>query len=278
MNKAVLSSFTVASALALACITTTSTHAGTISVVDLPATGTDAASGISTANSYLDAFDFGNNANVGSSLAINGVNFTHFTLAAQTTYTTTNTTDLYTGGGTLTLSGDGYNAPGNTPFNMSSSLTQGGLSSQADGNMFTLFTDMFYLARVGATNAWMTQNYGGLTKGDQYSLRIYYRYWGNTLGDRLVDFGFNGEGSVENYSLSEDGNQAAHYLEFDFTASSTTVSCVATNMTPGQSFILYGATLQDLTAVPEPTVAGVFGLGGLLLGLYSWRRARTSNS
>ena len=55
----------------LCCLLTAglTAQAGTFTIVDLPATGTDAAIGISTGKTYTHAFDFGSNAPV----TINGV-------------------------------------------------------------------------------------------------------------------------------------------------------------------------------------------------------------
>src|SRR5215469_10611086 len=49
--------------------------AGTVTVVNLPATGTDAATGISTTNTYLCCIDFGNSASPPGN--VNGVPFIH---------------------------------------------------------------------------------------------------------------------------------------------------------------------------------------------------------
>jgi hypothetical protein len=56
--------------------------AGTITVVNLPATGTDAATGITTNKHYVCAFDFGNNGSPPGN--INGVPFAHPDLGNQT--------------------------------------------------------------------------------------------------------------------------------------------------------------------------------------------------
>jgi len=257
-------------------------RAGTISVVNLPATGTDAASGISSANTYLDAWDFGNN---GTTPTINGVPFTHYSPPAGTSATNYAFLTDPNFGGTLTLQTPGANGPvAGTTYNLgrTSSATQGNLAAQADGNMNTLLTDLIYeTGPVDNTmQDWFLMDFGGLTAGDQYSLRIYYRYWGNSSG-RLQDFYFDGEGTEQAYSsnpLDEDAG-GAHYIEYDFTAASTIASVSITNAATigNESMMVYGATVQE---IPEPTVAGVLAVGGLLLGLRYWRRAprRTSNT
>src|ERR1017187_10684821 len=83
-NTAVLSkwcdlrNWTTAAALAVlsTLLTNTSLRAGTITVVNLPTTGTDAVTGITTNQNYVCAFDYGNqNTNTYS---VNGVPFAHF--------------------------------------------------------------------------------------------------------------------------------------------------------------------------------------------------------
>jgi hypothetical protein len=69
-----------------ALLTAASSVAGTITVVNLPATGTDAATGISATNTYLFCIDFGNNTNPPSN--INGVPFIHRDLGNQIVNTT----------------------------------------------------------------------------------------------------------------------------------------------------------------------------------------------
>jgi len=282
MKLRLLTSFTAASAVLLTLLGTASAVADTISVFALPATGTDAASGISTANTYLDAFDFGNYGSVGSTLTINGVSFTHFNLGvANNTVNTVSTTDPNFGG-TLTISSSGP-GPDTDRLGQANSASQGSLSSQADGSMYSMFPDMFYITGPADANSVMTLDFGGLTAGDQYSLRIYTRSWGNTFPGRNINVSFNGEGTAQAYSgnpFVEDtvaGAGGAQYIEYDFTAASTDVTGSFENLVSNGSFQLFGASLQ---VIPEPTVASLLAVGGLLLGLLCWRRAtrRTSNT
>jgi hypothetical protein len=253
---------------------TVSARAGSISLVNLPTSNTDANSGISSLNMYLDAWDFGSG---GTTPTINGVAFTHIA-APSPAANTTNKTDI-NWGGTLTLS----TGPGTTNnLGNANSSSQGSLSSQVQSGsgMFTLLTDLMY--ETGPVDKsgqdYLDMDFGGLTTGNQYSLRIYYRYWGNTAG-RLVNFTFDGDGVNASQQIDEDAG-GAHYIEYDFTASSSdvTANLLDADTTLGnESPMIYGATLQ---VVPEPTVASVLAVGGLVLGLCFWRRAarRTANT
>ncbi|MGH7978199.1 MAG: hypothetical protein ACREE6_02405, partial [Limisphaerales bacterium] len=217
-------------------------QAGTITVGNLPATGTDAAAGISATNTYLCCIDFGNSASPPGN--INGVPFIHPDLGNQAVNTTNGVDSNHGGSYTITTGG-----PAACEIAETSSATQGNLSSQADGNMRASLTDMIYVGSSAPVNSWLDQTYGGLVPGRPYALRIYYRYWGNTVGGRPLNVYFNGEGTPQAYSgnpLAEDSG-GAHYIEYDFTASSTNVSCMMTNLVANDSPLVYGATLQDLS-------------------------------
>lgn len=222
-------------------------YAGTITVVSLPATGTDAACGISPTNSYLCCIDFGNNANPPGN--INGVPFIHPNLGNQIVNTTNGVDANHGGSYTITTGG-----PAACEIAQTSSATQGSVTNQADGNMRTLLTDLIYVGSSAPINSWLNQTYCGLTAGHPYVLRIYYRYWGNTVGGRPLNVYFNGEGAPQAYSgnpLAEDAS-GAHYIEYDFTAASTNVSCVMTNLVANDSPLLYGMTLQDESGPSGP--------------------------
>jgi hypothetical protein len=222
-------------AVASALLATASIRAGTITVGNLPATGTDAATGISTTNSYLCCLDFGNGTAVGS---INGVPFEH--LGFPNTATANSGTETNHGG----------------TWNITASLnlasTSGGsvsASSQADGSTAILLTDLGYVASSAPANSWLVQNYGGLSAGAKYALRFYYRQW-QTTGTRAINIAFNGEGTNQPYSgnpLNEDIG-GAHYLEYDFTANSGSVFVYMTNLNNNESALIYGMSLQQTAA------------------------------
>jgi len=225
--------------------------AGTITVMNLPATGTDAATGISTTNTYLCCIDFGNNTSPPGN--INGVPFIHPDLGNQTVNTTNGVDANHGGSYTITTGGSAACAIART-----SSTTQGNVTNQADGNMRALLTDLIYVGSAAPTNSWLNQTYGGLIVGHQYALRIYYRYWGNTVGGRPLNVYYNGEGTPQAYPgnpLAEDSG-GAHYLEYDFTASSTHVSCMMTNLAANDSPLIYGLTLEDRSPPFAPIITG----------------------
>src|ERR1700733_11358897 len=92
MNTKLLNKLAVLLSLAGAL----SASAGTISVVNLPTTGTDAATGINTGKTYVNVFDYGS-LNT-TTYSVNGVPFTHVRSAAQNVYVTTNFVDSTHGG------------------------------------------------------------------------------------------------------------------------------------------------------------------------------------
>ena len=88
------------------------TYSPTLSVVQIPATGSDAAAGIAATNTYLAALDFGDDT---TALAINGVNFTQVSVAGNGTGTAaepvfTGVDANYGGSWTLTASNTAGNA------------------------------------------------------------------------------------------------------------------------------------------------------------------------
>ena len=123
----------------------------TLSQVQLPATGTDAATGIGTGSNYLCVLAFAASAFSG---AINGINFTPVSLsgATQSGYDPNY-------GGTWTASTTDANGfkdvTGGSPAN---------LDAQADGNMASVLTGASYLG-VAPVATTATLNFGGLAPG-----------------------------------------------------------------------------------------------------------------
>ena len=236
MNTNLTRKFALAALLAL--LTTASIRAGTITVVSLPATGTDAATGISTANTYVCCLAFGTNANI----TINGVPFQ--SVKPNNTVTSVNGTDN-THGGTYTLTANhNLNSTSNT-----------NATGEADGNTLAMLGSVAYVASSAPVGSWLVQDYGGLAVGGQYALRIYYRQW-STTGTRAINIAFDGEGTNQAYTsnpLNEDAG-GAHYIEYDFTANSGDVFMYMTNLTANESAMIYGMSLQQ-TAPPVVNVA-----------------------
>lgn len=284
-----LRSLMMTALMLLAFSTTGSLRAGTVSVVNLPAVNTDAATGITPNKHYVCAVNFGNNGSPPAN--INGVSLYHFDPGAALFYTT-NSMDLNFGGGFILSCSNSSIADFAGKLQRTSNGTQGSPNSQADGNTRLMLYDLMYVAAAAPSNTWLHQEYDNLTIGDQYSLRIYYRYWGNAKGDRLVNVAFNGEGSWEAYAnnpVDEDAG-GAHYLEYDFTAASTNVLCYMTNLIGNGSMMVYGVTLEDdsypyapfITYQPAATVSGnpsIFTMSAIGTGplTYQWYMNTVSN-
>jgi signal transduction histidine kinase len=222
---------------------TASTDAGTISLVDLPATGTDAASGINSTNAYVCALGFGGGP---MDLAIGGVKRQQIVpggkeAGADYDHPVFVGTNLDYGG-TWSLSGLYSGALGFARANSE--------HSQADGSLGELLNGCTYLSGNTAEGSAMTLELGGLTPGMSYSLRYYYRQWElkGTFPRRPIEFAFNGEGADETYPgnpLDLDAG-GAHYLRYDFTAAASHVTMRMVTRKAGFGPHMYAATLQAI--------------------------------
>ncbi len=225
---------------------TAGTHAGSITQVSLPATGSDAASGISTSVNYLCALDFGNNT---SAISVAGVPFQQLSLTGKGSGVD-NRHPVFSGtdanyGGTWTLTADFSDGS-----NGLAGISNAGAASQADGAMQGLLSDFTFLSGSGvAVNDTATLTFGGLTPGASYASRFYYRQWdtGGSFPRRPIDFVFNGEGTAEAFSenpLDLDAGGAG-YIQYAFTAASNGVSIQMTVKNAGNGPHIYAATLQS---------------------------------
>lgn len=236
----------------LPLVTASPVRGGNITVMNLPSTGTDLATGITTNKTYVSAFNFGSqNTTVYS---VNSVPFAHPKTAANNIYLSTNWVDTVHGGQVIAST-----SAANKGVDVTSSGTQGNLAAQADGNMRSILTDVMYSGNGGPIGGWLQEEFDNLTIGHQYSLRIYYRFWGNAVGDRTQDFSFNGEGTWQQYSgnpLDEDLGtngtapngatcQGARFIQYDFTADATNVFCLASNLVANGATMIAGSTLED---------------------------------
>ncbi len=296
METKLLNKFAIASTALLILLGNPAARAGTITVVGLPPTGTDAASGITTNKTYVSAFDFGSKDTV--TYSVNGVPFAHVKTTANNTFLVTNWVDSNVlHGGQVIVSV----APTNHGINVTSSTPSG----QADGNMNNLFFDQIFPGNGQPANGWMQEEYDNLTIGSQYSLRIYYRYQGGGTGQRLMNVYFNGEGNWQAYSgnplqLDSGTNgvlpnglicHGANYLKYDFIATATNVFCLITNINAGEGSTTFAATLENdsFPYAPfityQPSVSGVGG-GAFLFNVtaigtpnlaYQWYHNTVSN-
>ncbi len=138
MKSNTLDSLAATLAVLLPLLTTLSAGAGTITLVTLPATSTDLATGISPGKHYVCVFDYGNNGSPPS--AINGVPVTHFDPGNQVV-NLTNIVDANFGGQAILSSGPPNGSSSACKLARTSNSGQGSLASQADGNMFALLTE-----------------------------------------------------------------------------------------------------------------------------------------
>ncbi len=238
--------------LLLTLVTAASTYAGTITIVDLPATGTDASSDITNSKSYTCAVNFGTQAGtVPTNVIVGGVTFYHFG-PVDNVITTTNAVDSIHGG-RFVLSCGGPNA---NKLRTQNNPGQGAVASQADGNMQIVLSDQVFPGGVGNPGAWLQEEFDNLTPGTSYSLRIYYRYWGNTVGARLQNAYFTGEGYQQAYPNNPFDIDAggAHYIKYDFVALTTNVFCIMSNTVPGGATIIEAATLEVDTNTYAPFI------------------------
>jgi len=217
-----------------------SIRAGTITLVNLPATGTDAATGISTANTYVCCLAFGSSANV----TINSVPFQQVKPGGVAP--PVSGTDS-THGGTYTLNA-------NHNLNSTSNVNA---PSQANGSTETMLVDVIFVQSSAPVGSDLDQTYGGLTVGAQYALRLYYRQW-SSPDNRQIYVWFNGEGTNQQYlnaattNMLNESAGGAHYLEYDFTAASSSVNVYMTNLVANESVMVSGMSLQQTGAPPAP--------------------------
>lgn len=187
----------------------------------LPATGTDAASGISSSKTYTHAIDIG--ATV-TAVSVNGVAFHQSSVPAAGTDGTNN--DRWT-----SLDNTGGR---NGPFTLNKSVANDWAQNNAnvaniaaDGNMLALLTDFSNMTGsaaqlpAGTTQTWTL---GGLTPGTAYSLRLYYRPW-TLAGDRTQTITINGDGRNVATTVNPDESAAAFagYVRYDYVANDTDV-------------------------------------------------------
>ncbi len=233
-----------------------SLQAGMISIKDIPATGSDAGSGISTSNTYTHTLDLGTGSGI---LSINEVAFTRVSDFS----------------GTVNGFGYSYTVAGSAQKNA------GGERSPAatDGNMATMLSDFFNPYSLNG-NETETLTLSGLTAGTAYSMRVYYRptTWDAInpgLGTgRVNTVTFNGDDANASIKVYEDDGYAAHYLQYDFNATGTSVTFTSTEVDTNvnNGFHIYGVTNQVMIPEPNILVLLISGLIGLMA--YAWRKRR----
>jgi hypothetical protein len=227
------------------------TYTPSLSVVQIPATGSDAASGLAATNTYLAALDFGDDT---TAQAINGVNFTQVSVAGNGTGTAaepvfTGVDANYGGSWSLTASNTAGNAAGFAGLNFDA---VGNVGLQADGNLQLLLTDLTYIFGAMPPGNYGRLTLGGLTPGAEYSLRYYYRQWS---ANRPIDFTFNGHGTNETVRVDLDAG-GANFVNYEFTAAQSSVTLTLGVTVTEQGPHFYGVTLQQTSlAAPQLHIA-----------------------
>ncbi len=223
-------------------------QAGTFTIVDLPATGTDAAIGINGNKTYTHAFDFGSRAPA----TINGVVFERGPTA--------NLTAAYT---RTSRQGYGYTiADTRAAMNIQATHAGNDPSAQVDGNSKELLWDMIYHGG-SVINQGIRLTLSNLVPGTVYSTRFYYRNWSLTGPDasRKLDFKADGEShgtfsDVINVWLDAGG---AHYVNYTFTADDTNVEFQFITTIHNYGVHIYGFTNEVVSppacaSKPSPAI------------------------
>ncbi len=226
----------------LACVLAAglTAQAATFTIVDLPATGTDAATGINGNKTYTHAFDFGNTAPA----TINGVVFERGP--------TGNLTAAYT---RTSRQGYGYTLSDTRATTNLQVTATNDPAAQASGNSLLMLRSMVYHA-ASVINQGIKLTLSNLVPGTTYSTRFYYRNWSLTGPDvsRKIDVKADGESNgtfsdVINVWLDAGG---AHYLDYTFTADDTDVTFQFITTIGNYGMHIYGFTNE---VVRQPACA-----------------------
>ena len=217
----------------------------------------DATSGISASNTYTHAVDYGDD---NTAATINGVPFTFY--GSSSSFSVVNTEPA----GTVFNAYDASNTLENgSRYGVHSTPTFGG------GGVEAMLRDFVYHSTTPAAGVIGTSNYqtltlSGLTPGQTYDFRVYYRPW--TANDNrtvTLSFGY-GDPFAETTSINEDAgaiDNNAHYASFVYTATDSTFTLATASTIATYNWHVYGITNQEV--VPEPAALSLLGLSGLAL-------------
>lgn len=219
----------------VAMVVSLAAQAGTMTIVDLPAAGTDAAIGIDNDKVYTHTFDFGSNAPV----TINGVAFEQGPTA--------NVTAVYNG---TSKYGYGYSL-GDTRATVNLQIHAGNDPvGQVDGSSAGMFRDMIYHAASTTLNAGLRLTLSNLLPGTVYSTRLYYRNWGGATPNMERKITVQGDGGhhgvfSDTLTIQLDGG-GAHYLDYTFTADDANMEMQFITTVNNNGVHLYGITNEVL--------------------------------
>jgi autotransporter-associated beta strand protein len=217
-----------------------------ISTATTNAFTSDANSGIGTANlrygtnGYNLALAFYQ----GSNLTVNGVTFTNTGTAAS--------------GSSGPISWSLANWEKTTTTASFPSGFQPALGQQT----YALLNRFYY----GLGSNTQTLTLTGLTPGQAYDARVYYRYWGSTLGGRVSNWTFDpGTGTFTKLSnLSEDSNYNGNYIDFPYVAGPDGKLILSAANTSAASWHLYGFSNQQIPTALPATAPVLIGSNGAL--------------
>lgn len=212
-----------------------SVYGASMTIVELPAVGTDAAIGIDAGKTYTHAFDFG----TGAPSTINGV--------ALDQGPTANLTALYEG-----VSSQGYGYTLNDTRSTVNIKVHGGNdpSVYADGASAEMLRDMIYFSGANV-NEGIILTLQDLTPGTEYSVRYYYRSWDPDI-PRPISISADGGAPVD---IDIDEELAAFYLDYTFVADDSDVTIEFITNDDNQGVHLYGLTCEEVSAAAPAMVA-----------------------
>jgi hypothetical protein len=178
----------------------------------------DASSGISSANTFTHAFDFGSTDSdaEAQTYTANGVPFTEVpstisTSATLTDATTNNTLVAAVANGSTTVKGH----PGN-----------GSIVGLTDA-VSDIYRDFAYV-EAGVSDATLSFTVEGLVAGQTYSARFYGYGWEAATTDRRVTLSTDVDSTTGTFNWNEYGLNSPFYLNATYTAAGTSATFTMT--------------------------------------------------
>ena len=215
-----------------------SVFASSMTIVDLPATGTDAAIGIDETKTYTHTFDFG----LGNEATINGVEIlSPFFEALSAPFEDVSPQ----GYGYIIDDARWYLDP---PYFSIHPHNGSDVSDLCDGNSADLLGDMIFLsaAKDSGRVDGILVTLKDLTPGTEYSVRYYYRPWDPDQPRPLTILGDGASNGVfsDSIKIDIDTPGAAHYLDYTFVADDNDVTINFVFHSYNQGPHIYGLTCE----------------------------------